>query len=109
MRAPVEYYEEMHSAYVARRRVLADGLERVGFNVYRPQGTYFMLADHTRFGQPDDVSFVKWLITEVGVAAIPPSAFYTTRGEGRDLVRFAFCKDVAMLDAAIERLGSLRA
>ena len=107
--APDAYYEELHDAYVERRTVLADGLAAVGFEVYRPQGTYFMLADHTAFGQPDDVSFVKWLISQVGVAAIPPSAFYATEGEGRNLVRFAFCKDVALLEAAIDRLGALDA
>ena len=109
LRAPAGYYEQMHDEYSQRREVLANGLEEVGFEVFRPQGTYFMLADHTPFGQPDDVSFVKWLITEVGVAAIPPSAFYSNHDEGQDLVRFAFCKDVGMLEAAVDRLEVLRA
>lgn len=108
LQAPASYYEALHQEYAERRRVLADGLESVGFEVYRPQGTYFMLADHTPFGHPDDVAFVKWLITEVGVAAIPPSAFYATPGAGGDLVRFAFCKDVDMLEAAVERLSKVQ-
>ncbi|MEZ6235447.1 MAG: hypothetical protein R3B68_14770 [Phycisphaerales bacterium] len=44
------------------------------------------------------------MITEVGVAAIPPSAFYHTPGGGSHLVRFAFCKTDAVLDEAIRRM-----
>lgn len=107
--APDHYYDQVASDYAARRQVLGRGLEDVGFDVYWPEGTYFMLADHTPFGQPDDVAFVKWLIAEIGVAAIPPSAFYADPASGRDLVRFAFCKDVGFLDQAVERLAALRA
>ena len=47
------------------------------------------------------------LIDSVGVAAIPPSAFYHDKLEGRDLVRFAFCKDEETLGAALVRLERL--
>jgi aspartate/methionine/tyrosine aminotransferase len=69
-----------------------------------PAGTYFVLADHTPFGFPDDVRFCKHLIEEVGVAAIPPSAFYHDPADGASLVRFAFCKDLATLDEAVRRM-----
>jgi N-succinyldiaminopimelate aminotransferase len=52
----------------------------------------------------DDVAFCRYLTTEVGVAAIPPSAFYTTRGGGQTLVRFAFCKTEEALQEAARRL-----
>ncbi len=102
--APAEYYEELTAAYRQRRDVLASGLNSVGFEVYVPQGTYFMLADHTSFGHQDDVAFVKALIATAGVAAIPPSAFYDDPKRGADLVRFAFCKDVATLQRAVDRM-----
>ncbi len=107
--APDSYYAELLQAYRRRRELLVAGLEAIGFRVYPPAGTYFVLADHTAFGFPDDVSFCRHLIEEVGVAAIPPGAFYHDPADGRDLVRFAFCKDEGTLSEALERLRALRA
>ena len=76
----------------------------LGFGVRAPAGTYFVLADHTPFGFSDDVAFCRHLIEHVGVAAIPPSAFYHDPADGRTLVRFAFCKDEATLEEAIDRM-----
>lgn len=104
LEAPASYYEELSGAYRERRDVLAAGLSAIGFDVYVPAGTYFMLADHTMFGHGDDVAFVEALITETGVAAIPPSAFYSDPADGAELVRFAFCKDVATLERAVARM-----
>ncbi len=105
--APATYYDALVTAYRRRRDLLVAGLERAGFTVYPPQGTYFVLADHTAFGFPDDVTFARHLTTEVGVAAIPPSVFYPDPAAGRRLVRFAFCKDEATLAVAVARLGKL--
>jgi aspartate/methionine/tyrosine aminotransferase len=57
----------------------------------------------------DDVAFCRWLTTEVRVAAIPPSAFYSEAHKPltRHWARFAFCKRQATLAAAAERLGAL--
>lgn len=101
------YYEELLGSYRARRRVLLDGLESVGFDVLAPEGTYFVYADHTPFGFSDDVSFVRHLIEEVGVAAIPPSAFFSDPAHGADFVRFSFCKGLETLEGAVERLATL--
>jgi len=104
-----EYKPVLDAEYRERRDVLLNVLQEVGFEVRPPRGTYFVLADFRRFGFEDDVAFCKYLTTEVGVAAIPPSAFYFHKEEGRHLVRFAFCKNVATLRAAGERLQTLRA
>lgn len=106
--APQEYFEGLHALYAARRDLLAEGLDRLGFGVYPPEGTYFVMADHRPFGFPDDVSFVNHLIEEVGVAAIPPSVFYDDPSDGAGLVRFAFCKSEETLRAALERMEVLR-
>ncbi len=106
--APDAYYDELVAGYRRRRDLLTAGLAELGFDVTVPEGAYYVLADHTPFGFPDDVSFVQHLITEVGVAAIPPSAFYPSSGEGRRLVRFAFCKDEETLGEALRRLRRLR-
>jgi aspartate/methionine/tyrosine aminotransferase len=107
--APDDYYSDLLDRYRRKRDVLVDGLRSVGFDVVVPEGAYYVLADHTPFGFSDDVSFVHHLIESVGVAAIPPSAFYHRTDEGSRLVRFAFCKDDDVLEAAIERMaGGLR-
>jgi aspartate/methionine/tyrosine aminotransferase len=103
-----DYYNELLVAYRERRDVLVGGLTAIGFELLEPQGAYFVYADHTPFGFGDDVSFVEHLIREVGVAAIPPSAFYHDPADGADFVRFSFCKEIRTLEAALERLGALR-
>ncbi|MEX2279777.1 MAG: aminotransferase class I/II-fold pyridoxal phosphate-dependent enzyme [Acidimicrobiia bacterium] len=107
LRAPQSYYDELRSMYLAKRDRLVDGLAALGFGVRAPEGAYYVLADHTGFGIGDDVAFVKHLIAEVGVAAIPPSAFYHSSGEGTRLVRFAFCKSDEVLDEALDRMSRL--
>lgn len=104
LRAPASYYKAYVQAYRQRRDVLQDGLAEVGFEVFPARGTYFVLADHTRFGFEDDFAFCRHLARHAGVAAIPPSAFYHDPADGRRLVRFAFCKDVKTLQEAVSRL-----
>ena len=106
--APAEYFEELRALYTSRRDLLAEGLDRLGFGVYTPEGTYFLLADHRPFGFSDDVAFVNHLIEHRGVAAIPPSVFYNDPADGAELVRFAFCKSEDTLRSALGRLEGIR-
>lgn len=106
--APESYYDELLALYRRKRDLLAEGLDRVGFDVFVPEGTYFILADHRPFGFADDVAFARHLTTDIGVAAIPPSAFYHQPEDGSDLIRFAFCKGDETLRKAVERLTRLR-
>ena len=107
LRAPEEYFDELRHQYRLKRDRLVSGLRSAGFDARAPEGAYYVLVDHRPFGFGDDVAFVKHLITDTGVAAIPPSSFYHSSTEGRNLVRFAFCKDDETLDRAIERLTQL--
>jgi N-succinyldiaminopimelate aminotransferase len=65
------------------------------------------MADISHLGFPDDVAFCRYLTTEVGVAAIPPSAFYYDPADGATLARFAFCKTRDVLEEAARRLVKL--
>jgi aspartate/methionine/tyrosine aminotransferase len=105
--APHGYFNDLASSYRVKRDLLAEGLDGIGLEVFLPEGTYFMMADHSGFGFGNDVAFVNHLIETVGVAAIPPSAFYHDKAEAKNLVRFAFCKDEATLREAIGRLQRL--
>ena len=104
------YYDEFLREYRERRDHLVAALAECGFGVTPPQGTYFVLVDIRPLGWDDDVAFCRHLVENVGVAAIPPTAFYENKAEGRFLVRFAFCKKRETLDAGIARLraGPLR-
>ena len=102
-----EYLEPFLRDYRQRRDLLCDALQEIGFIVYRPAGTYFVLADHTPFGFQDDRAFCAHLIDTIGVAAIPPTPFYDHIEFGRPLVRFAFCKKLETLHAAIVRMQKL--
>jgi N-succinyldiaminopimelate aminotransferase len=98
------YYETFVREYRARRDRLCAGLSDVGLSVHVPAGTYFVCADIRALGFSDDMDLCRRLPAEVGVAAIPNSAFYENKHEGRHLVRFAFCKTDAVLDEGIARL-----
>ncbi|MFS7996503.1 putative aminotransferase, class I/classII, pyridoxal phosphate-dependent transferase, major [Helianthus anomalus] len=104
LRAPDSYYEELRKDYKAKKEILVEGLKSVGFNVYPSSGTYFVVVDHTPFGLPNDVAFCEYLIKEVGVVAIPTSVFYLDPSEGKNLVRFTFCKDEDTLRSAVARM-----
>ena len=103
-----DYYAKLTAAYRERRERLCRGLAEVGFGVLEPAGTYFVLADIRPLGWDDDVAFCRMLPERVGVAAIPPTAFYEHQEAGRHLVRFAFCKRLDTLDEAVSRLRRLR-
>jgi N-succinyldiaminopimelate aminotransferase len=105
---PDEYFVEFRDDLQRKRDLLASGLERVGFEVFRPQGTYFITADISSFGPEDGMTFCRSLPDRCGVVAIPNVVFYDDVDAGRPLVRFAFCKRIEVLQEAVDRLSSLR-
>lgn len=106
---PNSYFDGLAAEMERRRAKLADGLAGLGIEALPCQGTYFLNVD--RRGVPlgwndvaDDVAFCTRLIAEVGVAAIPLSAFYA-EAPAADFIRFCFAKQDAVLAGAVERLG----
>jgi aminotransferase len=108
LQMPQAYYDELAAAYTRRRERLLAILERTGFRAFPPEGAYYVMADISAFGWDDDVSFVRHLVQDVGVAVVPGSSFFDDAKEGRSLVRFAFCKKDETLDEAERRLQRLR-
>lgn len=108
MSAPESYFEGFRAEYRARRDRMVHGLRACGFACAVPQGSYFALADHSAYGFQDDYAFCRHLVAHGGVAAIPPGAFYLNKRKAKTLVRFAFCKQDATIDGALERLASYR-
>ena len=98
------YFDTLSGTYAARRDLLFAALETAGFRPRLPQGAYYILCDISGFGFDDDSAFARWLITQVGVAGVPGSSFFSRPELGRDLIRFTFCKTDDVLRDAGERL-----
>lgn len=101
------YYAELAAMYTRLRDQLHQALEGAGLPVLPCRGSYFLLADISGLGFDTDVAFCRFLTTEVGVAAIPPSAFYADPATAPLLARFCFAKRPETIAAAAERLTAL--
>jgi len=80
-----------------------------GFDVYRPQGAYYILTDFSNFGYDDDMEFAKHLIRDAGVAAVPGRAFYSNPEDARSKIRFTFCKKEETLLEATDHIRKMKA
>jgi N-succinyldiaminopimelate aminotransferase len=104
---PDDYYRGLASSLQDKRDRLCNGLQSVGFDVFVPEGTYFVTTDIRPLGYDDGVAFCRALPERVGVVAIPHEVFYDDKQAGRPLVRWAFCKQEVVLDEAVDRLRAL--
>ena len=102
------YYAELSIDYANKRTLLLDALTSAGLHPIPPDGTYFVMVDISQLPFANDIDFCRYLTTEVGVAAIPPSAFYVNPADGAGLARFTFCKKEETLHQAAERLQKLK-
>jgi N-succinyldiaminopimelate aminotransferase len=107
LKLPDTYYDGLKADLKAKRDLLANGLEEIGFEVYRPDGTYFVTTDIAPLGETDAIEFCLNLPEKAGVVAIPTALFYDDKEEGRTKVRFAFCKRPEILEEALRRLAVL--
>lgn len=99
-------YLELSAFYQRKRDLFAQGLRDTRFKLLPTTGTYFQCVDISAVTELNESDFCQWLVKEVGVAAIPLSAFY---GNGFDqkVIRFCFAKKDETLQAALERLRKL--
>lgn len=125
LRMPASVVADIAADLRSRRDLLVEGLRSVGFTVSVPGSGYFVVADAAPLGETDAEALCERLPREAQVAAIPLSAFYRPAAappeapaahphgsrpgpapEAASLLRFAFCKDRATIEQAIERLGA---
>ena len=103
-------YLELPAFYQRKRDLFRQGLSNTRFRLLPGEGTYFQCVDISGLAVPEkdlgEAAFCQWLTREVGVAAIPLSAFY---GNGFDqkVIRFCFAKKDETLKLALERLARL--
>jgi N-succinyldiaminopimelate aminotransferase len=106
---PPEVIGRLATALEARRDQLCDGLDALGYEVFRPAATYFATTDIAPVAPGLSAQeFCLALPGRCGVVAIPSSVFYdpVDPRAGRSLVRWAFCKRADVLDDALARLAS---
>ena len=101
------YYAQLTRDYTTRRDTMRAMLEGGGLPTLKAGGTFFLLADVTGFGTPDDVAACFHLIETAGVVGIPPSVFYADASRASLLIRFCFAKKPETLAAAAERFARL--
>jgi len=106
-----DYFTQFAADLQAKRDLLGGYLNRAGFRVHPPEGTYFITADITPVVErlrgdipADSVGFCLALPHRAGVVAVPSSVFYTDARDGRALIRFCFAKNDTMLGDAGQRL-----
>lgn len=89
----------------ARRDLLCDGLAAAGMPPRVPEGTYFVTTDISHLGWSDGRDFCLALPERAGVVAIPTQGFYDDADAGRQLVRWAFCKQTDVIREGVRRLA----
>ncbi|MFM7531135.1 MAG: aminotransferase class I/II-fold pyridoxal phosphate-dependent enzyme, partial [Rubrivivax sp.] len=99
-------YLELAAFYQRKRDLFVEGLRRTRLRPLHTQGTYFQCVDISGVSDMREGDFCQWLTREIGVAAIPLSAFY---GEGfeQGIVRLCFAKKDETLQLGLERLARL--
>ena len=104
--ADAQPYLQLPAFYQRKRDLFRAGLARTRLRLLPSEGSYFQCVDISEVSALNEADFCQWLTIEIGVAAIPLSAFY---GDGFDqrVVRFCFAKKDATLHAALDRLAQL--
>jgi methionine aminotransferase len=101
-----EHLDQLPAFYQCKRDLFNAAMSQSRFQFTPSAGTFFQLVNYAAIKDTDDVSFVRWLTQEIGVAAIPMSVFYQTPPAGR-FIRFCFCKEDATLELAASKLAAL--
>ncbi len=103
---PLSYYETLKAGYTRKRDCFLGFLDKAGLRYTTPQGAYYVLVDISPFGFKNDMAFCRWMVENIGVAAVPGSSFF--KEPVHDLIRFHFAKREETLIAAGQRLLRLR-
>ena len=99
-------YLNLPAFYQKKRDLFREGLAGSRFKLLPADGTYFQCVDYSAVSDMAEAEFARWLTVEIGVAAIPVSAFYQTPKES-GIVRFCFAKQEATLQTALTRLARI--
>jgi methionine aminotransferase len=100
------HHLELPAFYQRKRDLFRSGLASTRLRVMQTGGSFFQCVDYSAVSDLPEAEFCRWLTTEIGVAAIPLSAFYKGGFEQR-IARFCFAKKDETLQLALQRLAKL--
>ena len=108
----IDWVTNLRNSLQGKRDRLSEGLAAAGFDIFRPQGTYFVVTDiraiSARLARPvDGMAFCLDLPDLAGVVAVPQEVFHDDPADGKPFVRFAFCKQDQIIDEAADRLARM--
>lgn len=106
---PESYYQQMRADYLAKRELLVDTLNEIGFTPYVPEGSYYLLASFEKGRWPSATAATEAILERIGVATVPGSAFYRRPADGDNQLRFCYAKQMGDLEDACARLRRLGA
>jgi len=103
------YFTDMLEAYTAKRKLMCETLERIGFAVTWPQGSYYVLANFEplskkRSGFDNDSEASRTLVNEAGVGTVAGKSFFQNPEDGRYYLRFCYAKEMPVLEQACKQL-----
>lgn len=101
-----DYYRDLAALYTEKKTLFMKGLDDLKIPHTDPEGAYYVLLDISEFGFESDVVFCEKLAQHVGVGAVPGSSFF--REPENRYIRLHFAKKKDTLEAALERLSSMR-
>ena len=104
--AEPRHYLELPAFYQRKRDLFRAGLQRTRLRMLPSEGSYFQCVDYSRISDLSEAAFCEWLTREIGVAAIPLSAFYA-EGFEQQIARLCFAKRDDTLQSALTRLQKL--
>ncbi|HWE05533.1 MAG TPA: aminotransferase class I/II-fold pyridoxal phosphate-dependent enzyme, partial [Rhizomicrobium sp.] len=102
-----DFYAGIAREYQKKRDLMLASLTDAGFRCSRPEGAYYIMTDISRFGFPDDISFMAHMAEHAGVVGVPGSCFFKDPASGAQNIRFCFCKKYETLELASSRLKRL--
>jgi aspartate/methionine/tyrosine aminotransferase len=107
MRSTSDYYAELAKMYREKRAHILQTLDQAKIPYFVPKGAYYVFADISRFGYPNDIEFTYHLLENIGVVVVPGSSFFSRPEQGHSFIRFCFSKQLETLEAARDRLLKL--
>lgn len=103
------YFTDMLASYTAKRKLMCETLERIGFDVTWPQGSYYVLASFeplatSRSGFVNDTEASRTLVNEAGVGTVAGKSFFENPEDGKYYLRFCYAKEMPVLEKACTQL-----
>jgi len=99
-------YQEIPVFFQKKRDYFQELLKQTKFELLPCKGSYFQCVSFANISEEKDTDFAKRLVSTVGVATIPVSAFYTQKIDNK-VIRFCFAKEDSTLEKAVEKLTKL--